>query len=305
MKDAADIGHTSLRGVKGRVAYLRDLLSPVRPLRIADVGANPVNVPAYQQMLDMQACEVWGFEPDDDAFAALEKTDQPGTHFVQRAVGKSGPGTFYPHQATGMGSLFKVDEASVSYLGRHGWFGRQREGITLDLISLDDIPEDELPPPDLLKMDIQGGELDVLRTGRQRLSEAVAIIPELRFAQIYVDEPMWSDVDHELRDQGFILHKLVEPKAMSLGTSHKDKMRHAAFRNQLVDGDAVYIRDPRQMDGWSEEQVKQLAIAAAGVFDSLDLTIFCLDHLTSRGALPEDASKDFFNSLPKWLRKPG
>lgn len=305
MKDLPDIPKVALRTFAGRIDYLQSALSISRPLRIADVGANPVNVPDYQPLLDMGGAQVWGFEPEPTAFAALQKQAGAGRHFVQRAVGKTGKGLFYKHKSSGLGSMLKMDEASVSYLGRPGWFTNQGEGVEIDLIAMDDIPEAELPKPDLLKMDIQGGELDVLENAHDRLSDAIAIIPEVRFAQMYQNEPMWAEIDLELRDQGFVLHKIVASKSIPIGTSLRTQMKSDHFRNQMVDGDAVYIRDPRQIADWSEEQIKQLAIAAAGVFASLDLTVFCLDALVSRGRIAPETPQDFFNKLPKWMRQPG
>lgn len=301
---ASDMPKSALRQLGGRIAYLRSVTGVDRLLRIADVGANPINVPDYKELLDIGGCEVWGFEPEPEAFAALQAQAGPNTHFVQRALGKTGRGVFYPHKLTGLGSLLKMDERSVTYLGRPGWFANQGAGVEIDLIALDDIPRDELPRPDVLKMDIQGSELDVLEHGRDRLSAAVAVISEVRFAQMYANEPMWAEVDLELRDQGFVLHKMASIKSIPLSNSMRGAMKTEHFRNQMLDGDAVYIRDPRDMDEWPDAQVAQLAIAAAGVFGSYDLVIACLDHLATRGVLAPDVPKDFFNKLPKWMREP-
>ncbi len=295
----------SMRTLAGRLAHLTELLRPARPLRIADVGANPINTPDYDTLHRMGGAQVWGFEPDEDAFAALMQDPQPGAYHVKRAVGMTGQATFYPHPRSGLGSLHKIDAQSVGFLGHPGWATAQGEGIAVETTALDDMSEDELPRPDVLKIDIQGGELDVFQNGHDKLSDAVAIVTEVRFARIYEGEALWADVDIELRSQGFTLHKLMFAKAEPVANSQRRKMRSPRLRNQMMDGDAVYIRDPLTLEHWSEEQVKQLAIAAAGVFDSLDLTIWCLDELVRRGDLAETAPTEFFNKLPKWLRARG
>ncbi|APE43382.1 hypothetical protein BOO69_08110 [Sulfitobacter alexandrii] len=301
--DLPDIPRSALRTLQGRIDYLRALLDLERPLRIVDVGANPVNVPDYAELLAIGACEVWGFEPEPEAFAALKAQAGANTHVIQRAIGKTGKGKFYPHRSTGLGSTLKMDAASVSYLGRPGWHANQGEGTEIDLIALDDMPTGELPRPDLLKIDIQGGELDVLESAQETLSEAIAVITEVRFAQMYADEPMWAEIDLELRHQGFVLHKMAAVKSIPVGNSMRAQMVSAHFRSQMLDGDAVYIRDPREMDDWTGDQVRQLAIAAAGVFNSYDLVIACLDHLVTRGEIAAQAPADFFNKLPKWMTK--
>ncbi|WP_370401425.1 FkbM family methyltransferase [Sulfitobacter sp. JB4-11] len=286
-----------------RLRYLIDMLGVARPLRIADVGANPINVPDYTELQKMGGCEVWGFEPEPIAFAELMKDPLPGSHFVQRAVGKTGKGVFYSHPRSGLGSILPIDKAGVTYLGRPGWHGKQRDPIEIDLVALDKLPVKELPKPDLLKIDIQGGELDVFQTGRKKLSDAIAVVTEVRFSPIYEDEPLWGDLDAELRGQGFALHKLMFAKSVPAASSVQQQMFKPRLKNQLMDGDAVYIRDPLKMGQWSDEQIKQLAVAAAGVFDSLDLTFHCLDALIARGVLAETATQDFLKILPRWMQR--
>lgn len=286
-----------------RLRYLIDVLDVKRPLRIADVGANPINVPDYTELQKMGGCEVWGFEPEPVAFAELMKNPLPGSHFVQRAVGKTGKGMFYSHPRSGLGSILPIDKAGVTYLGRPGWHGKQRDPIEIDLVSLDQLPVKELPKPDVLKIDIQGGELDVFQTGRKKLSEAIAVVTEVRFSPIYENEPLWGDLDAELRGQGFALHKLIFAKSVPAASSVQQQMFKPRLKNQLMDGDAVYIRDPLKIDDWSDEQIKQLAVAAAGVFDSLDLTFHCLDALIAREVLPETATQDFLEQLPRWMQR--
>jgi FkbM family methyltransferase len=284
-----------------RIGFLRDRTRPTRPLRILDIGANPVHRPDYATLLETGNCEVWGFEPEPAAFAALQAEARPGAQYVNRAVGRPGKAVFHRHPRSGMGSLFAVRKASVDYLGHSSWYQPEAGTDEINLVALDGL--EDLPPPDLLKIDIQGGELEVLRSGRQTLSQAVCIIPELRFYRIYEGEPLWGDVDCALREQGFVLHKLLSPVATVVGNSQRARMKNPQmFRNQLIDGDAVYIRDPETCADWTDEQLKHLAVAAAGVFASPDLAVFCLDRLVERGAIAGDVPAGFVDLLPKWSK---
>ncbi len=290
------------RLLRQRVAFLRDALAPERPLRIVDVGANPVNTPDYDALLDMGGCEVWGFEPESTAFAALEANPREGAHYINKAVGAPGKGTFYQHPQNGLGSLYPIRKESVEFLGHPGWHRDDAESGEIDLVALDDL--DDLPQPDLLKIDIQGGELDVIRNGREKLSQAVCVIPEVRFYRMYEGEPLWGKLDVELHDQGFVLHKLLFSKPTMIANSQARRLKGKAVRNQLIDGDAVYIRNPEAPQDWSDEQWKQLAIASAGVFSSFDLTLHCLDRLSDRGVIGPDVAERFVDTLPGWVKKP-
>ncbi|GHG94938.1 FkbM family methyltransferase [Pseudodonghicola xiamenensis] len=284
-----------------RVAYLRDRLMPARPLHILDVGANPINVPDYDPLLDLGGCEVWGFEPDDEAFAALGADQRPGTHYINKAVGTPGAANFYPHPQSGLGSLYPIQRESVAFLGHRGWYRDDITPIPVEVVALDDL--DDLPPPDMLKIDVQGAELDVIRHGREKLSQAVCVVPEVRFYRIYEGEPLWGKLDVELHQQGFVLHKLMFSKAAMIENSKAGRLKGKSVRSQLIDGDAVYIRNPETPDDWSDEQWKQLAIASGAVFDSFDLTIHCLDRLEERGVIGPEVADGFLDCLPEWMKK--
>lgn len=289
------------RLLEQRVAYLRAALTPERPLRIVDVGANPINTPDYDALLSLGGCEVWGFEPEAKAFAELEANPRPGAHYINKAVGAPGKGTFHMHPQNGLGSLYPIRKESVAFLGHAGWYREDAETAEVDLVALDDL--DDLPQPDLLKIDIQGGELDVIRNGRQKLSQAVCVIPEVRFYRMYEGEPLWGKLDVELHEQGFVLHKLMFSKPTMIANSQAKRLKGKAFRSQLIDGDAVYIRNPEAPQDWSDAQFKQLAIASAAVFASFDLTLFCLDRLCDRGVIGADVAEGFVKHLPGWMKK--
>lgn len=286
-----------------RYAFLRDVLSPERPMRITDVGANPINVPDYDRLLQVGGCEVWGFEPDQASFDALMAEPRSGTHYLQRAVGPTGPGRFYPHRLSGLGSLFPVRRESVTFLGKPQWTESRRDPIDMELIALDDLDDDVLPRPDMLKIDIQGGELDVIRTGRTKLSQAVCIVPEVRFYRIYEDEPLFGPLDVELHDQGFRFHTFQFTKSRQIINSQNARLPYKTVRSQMMDGDAIYIRDPETIAEWSDEQVRQLAVASSCVFGSFDLTVFCLDELVRRGLADADVPARFVDTLPAWMLK--
>ena len=56
----------------------------------------------------------------------------------------------------------------------------------------------------------------MIDNGRRVLSEAVAVIIELRYLQLYEGEPMMGGVDEVLREQGFMLHKFLFNKSRQM-----------------------------------------------------------------------------------------
>jgi FkbM family methyltransferase len=293
----------AINALRARLAVLDAALSPGQPLRIVDIGANPINVPSYDDMLTLGACEVWGFEPGEEAFAALTQAPRALTHYLKAAVGKPGAALYYPHPQNGLASNFPVSKPSVAFFGKPGWYKDETQPIEIELVSLDSLSEEALPKPDVVKIDIQGGELDVFTHGRVKMDQAIAVIPEVRFFRIYEGEPMWAAVDQELQGQGFALHKFEFTKTMSVANSQAARLNRKGTRSQLLDGDAIYIRNPETISGWSDAQVNALAYAASGVFFSHDLAIHALDELVRRKTIAPETPARYVDSLPRWMRR--
>ncbi|CUH62791.1 methyltransferase, FkbM family [Thalassovita gelatinovora] len=281
------------------LTYLAEGLAPVRPVRIADVGANPIEAPPYGALAAAGLAEVWGFEPNDAARAKLEASKPDWLHVLGQAVGRPGRAVFNAYPASEMSSIFKLSRQSIGYLGhfrRH--LGTETE-VPVDLVGLDQL--DDMPPLDLLKVDAQGAEVQVLQSGRGKLSKAVAVIAEMRFYRLYDGEPDLHELDAELRQQGFVLHKFIHQKSRMLHNSQSERLNRRAIGSQLIDGDAVYIRSLEDRMQWSDEQIAHLAFLAAGVFESHDLALLCLDELSDRNAVAPLAA-GYVNHLPKELR---
>lgn len=287
------------RLLQARVQYLHDVVSPERLTRIVDVGANPINDPLYANLLNMGYCEVWGFEPQEQAFQALMEASVPNTHFVQKAVGRTGKGMFYDHPESGLSSLYPIRKESVTYLNHPGWHREEVTGTEVELTALDDMVE--VPRTDVLKIDIQGGELDVIESGRDKLSEAICIITETRFYRMYEDEPMMAALDFEIHDQGFCFHTFEFTKKTLIRNSQRKRMGNPVFRRQMLDGDAIYIRNPETIEEWSDEQVRHLAIVSAGLISSYDLCVYCLDEMVRRGSVSDEVPGAFVDRLPGWM----
>lgn len=287
--------------IASHVSTLLRGLNPARLTRVVDVGANPFNDPPYLDLMRVGGCEVVGFEPQVDALEKLNQTKGPNETYLPHAVGDGTTRTLKIYKSAGFTSLYGPDKPAMSFLGKPGW-ARVAEEIPLTTVTLDDCPD--LDGFDLLKIDIQGGEVDVFRGAKRQLANAMAVITEARFYPLYEGEPMLGGLDCELRDQGFYLHKFIFTESRALASPQMARLRFRRMRDQLVDGDAVYLRDMRDMNAVSDEQLKHLCVSAAAVFESHSLVLFCLDHLVTRGAVSPDLPEAYADALPDNLRKP-
>jgi FkbM family methyltransferase len=67
-------------------------------------------------------------------------------------------------EAAGGGELLVTGERSWSHLADRGWHAGTRERVQVAVVALDElIGSGNLPPPDVVKIDVEGSEVAVLR----------------------------------------------------------------------------------------------------------------------------------------------
>jgi hypothetical protein len=67
--------------------------------------------------------------------------------------------------------------------------------------------------------------------------------------------------------------------------------------NQLLEADAVYVRDFTKADAMTSEQLKHLALVAHHCYRSYDLAVNCIHHLQTRRAVAADAVTRYLGLL--------
>ena len=115
---------------------------------------------------------------------------------------------------------------------------RVRKIVAVTVITLDDVCARESLQPDVLKLDVQGAELDILRGAPVTLAHVLAVECEVEFRPIYVGQPLFADVDTFMRGQGF------ELLGLRRDYWRRQVNRHAAG-GTLVHGDALYVHEGR------------------------------------------------------------
>jgi FkbM family methyltransferase len=276
-------------------AYLFDVLGLDHPVNIVDIGANPLDVPPYADILARGHCHVYGFEPQTDAFNELVANKSACETYYQNAAGDGGTIDFKQYRQSGLSSAFDIDFENLEFLGRAKRATRIVEQTSMRTMRLDDITK--LPKIDVLKIDVQGSEVAIISNGTDKLSDAVCVIAEARFSRLYRDEPMLDELLALLFSMGFTFHKFLFIKSTMVANSQRDRLRPRRLRNQAIDGDVVFIRDMSAHQHLTDEQLKQLALAADDIFSSPDLTIRCLDLLVNRGVLGGEVPGNYVDLL--------
>jgi FkbM family methyltransferase len=281
----------------GISASLVDILQPERLTAVVDVGANPVDGdPPYKSLLAARLCSVVGFEPQPAALAALNSRKTDVETYLPYVVGDGAPATLRVCSAPGMTSLLCPDPNMAMYFrGFEGW-GRVVEERPVETRRLDDLAE--IAHLDFLKTDVQGAELTVIRNGARQLANAVAIQAEISFMPLYEGQPLFGEIDLELRRLGFVPHCFAGIKNWMISPMYDERNPFAAI-NQLLEADIVYVRDFTKPDLMQSEQLKHLAIIAHYCYGSFDLAINCIHRLVARKSISQDSMARYVSQLSK------
>jgi len=175
------------------------LLRYHKPVCVADVGAWRARWTSALLHRATTVRDVTLFEPQPAAAANLVGMRFPcRTRVVQKALSdRQGLRTLYAGSASASllqpGGLCEHFPAAVPH--QHV----QVECDTLDAL----VARGEVPQPDTVKLDVQGGELDVIHGARHTLSGVRALLLELSWQPLYREEPAPEAILAELRAQGF------------------------------------------------------------------------------------------------------
>ena len=181
---------------------------------VFDVGAN-VGQFAESLIAHQPLAELHVFEPIPEAMAKLRQSLEAlgGIHFNQLALGRSNERRDFV--------VRRFDEAS-SFLGlgerlREGVYGLDfgaDRTIAVEVRRLSDyVREHDVTTIDLLKLDVQGFELEVLRGAEEVLPRIEWIYAEAQFQELYEGGPTFADLFAFLHARGFELVRMTSFRA--------------------------------------------------------------------------------------------
>jgi FkbM family methyltransferase len=248
---------------------------PVLPrIRIVDVGAvDTTEAAAYARLINALPCTVVGFEPGADDCDKLNARNRPDHLYFAHAIGDGSPRTFYECRAPYCSSLFEPNIALADKFQNLGELLSVVATRPLETKRLDDLAE--TAGTDYLKIDVQGGELAVLRGAVERLRDVLVVHTEVEFLPLYKDQPLFADIDSFLRSQGFVFHTLVP-----FGRAFKPLVINnnaSAWLRQIIWADVVYVRDFMAFSELAPESLLKLAAILHENYESYDMTALALE----------------------------
>lgn len=152
---------------------------------------------------------IYAFEPIPGTFELLKKESQgcSGIEIRNMALGNDVK-SLDIHLAARITSSSLLD--IKKNLDNDFWAKNLKEEgvVSVSMSKLDlEIPADKMV--NILKMDVQGFELEVLRGAVQTLIRTAIVLVEMQNHDLYVGAPRYYDIDLFLRDQSFELYDMI------------------------------------------------------------------------------------------------
>jgi FkbM family methyltransferase len=278
---------------------LMAILKPQRLTAVVDIGANPIDgTPPYKRMLERGLCTVIGCEPSREAIERLDRHKSPMETYLPYVVSDGQDRTLFICDAPGMTSLLEPNPDRLRLF--HGFrdFGRVNRRISVRTQKLDEIAE--IKNIDFLKVDIQGSELDVFRSGKTKLQGAVAIQTEISFIPLYQQQIPLGVIDTELRGMGFIPYSFAEVKPWPLTPVVPGSYPLKGHWQPILEADLIYMRDFTLAENLTGEQWKHLALIAHHCYGAADLVMHALDMAAKLGVVATDSAMNYAKSLQSY-----
>jgi FkbM family methyltransferase len=251
-------------------------------IKVVDIGANPIETaPPYASLLRRGDAAIVGFEPNPEGLANLNAQKGPFETYLPHAIGDGRRHRLRFCQAPGMTSLLEPNPAVLNLFHGFPVWGQVIATEEVDTVRLDDVPE--TAGVDLLKMDIQGAELMVLRNAEARLADALVIQTEVEFLPMYIDQPLFGDIDLYLRQHGFVFHRFFPEVSRTIRPLLMDNNIYAGL-SQLLWADAVFVRDFTKPELLSDRQLQAMAAIMHECYQSVDLALHLLTEHDRRTA---------------------
>jgi FkbM family methyltransferase len=146
---------------------------------------------------------IHAFEPTPASYSRLERSAQSASAIVchRLALGsKCGAATLFMNTSSLTNSLRKSSNFGHQYFPA---FVAEQTTAKVEVVTLAEFARNRgIDAIDILKLDLQGNELDAI-VGAERLLETVkAILTEVQFVELYENTPLFPEIESYLRRRG-------------------------------------------------------------------------------------------------------
>lgn len=218
------------------------------PLVAVDIGARGGFEPDLLPLAF--AVDGIGFEPEQDAFASLHEAGPwRSLRYLPLAVsGSGGPRTLHVTRDRQSTSLLEPDPEAIAAFDKPQFVTVDRQ-TTIDTVTLPAaLARIGVERIDYLKLDVEGPELEILKSAPGLVERLLAVKTEVMFVPMRRGQPRAAEMEQFMTAAGFALMDLVRPAHWrrdgyvlhpQIGSGQLPYSR-----GQLMHGDYLFFRHP-------------------------------------------------------------
>jgi FkbM family methyltransferase len=290
----------------------------VDPLHCIDVGARGGPQAHWRRFAAVMQTDL--FEPDTAACEIQAALKRPGESWFPVALGgHTGTGKLHVLKKPSGSSLYPPNEPMLHRFGPES-YGALDKVLDVPLMTLSDfIDKYRRPSPNLLKLDVQGAELDIMKALRpEHWRNLIAVQAEVEFVEFYRGQPLFHDVDAFMRAHGFVMfdflpvrsYRYDRDKSHGLMRRHLNIMKNRRdISCRMIAGDAFYIRPPEEIVAAGDPTRALKLFTVLLVYRFLDEALWLVEALQAKGIIgaPDaEALIDLVRSAaprPLWVQR--
>ncbi len=249
-------------------------------LSAVDIGARGGAEP---ELLPLAwAMSVWGFEPDPDACRQLkrESSSQPwkSVEYVPCAIGgRDEERELFVTRAPEGTSLIRHNQAVCEQFA-YPALSDIVKVVRVKTLGLDEARRRySIEAPALLKLDVEGAELEILSAAEKTLHTVQALKVEVAYVEQRIGQPLGGEVQSFLESRGFLCMDIYNVhrwrKYTTIGHPYSVRFSIPYSKGQLAQADLFFLRSPATAieacnRGHCDQAVRLALLAACwGYFD--------------------------------------
>ncbi|MEC8599807.1 MAG: FkbM family methyltransferase [Bacteroidota bacterium] len=232
-------------------------------LNFIDVGAAEDIHPRWKRI--SKYVDYIGFEPDKRSRELLLKYDDCKSYKIY-------PYALWNKKQKLNINFTKEPRVSSSYVPNYKFLNQFKRperfeiesNVKVDATDLDNL---KIKGIDFIKIDVQGGELNIISGAETSLKDCIGLELEVEFLELYEKQPLFGDLQNKLSKFGFEFIDFV-----NLCRWERDDFNGFG---QCVFGDALFLKSPEQIFSVQDQHLISRYVAILLLYKRFDLIEKC------------------------------